>query len=418
MAKSSSKAPAKDPTPVKAAVPAKPAAAPAKAAVVAPKAAAVAPKAAVVAVAKAPRVAPKGGKAARVHRVAVLAGDGIGEEVVREGLKVLDAVAAIEGFLLERKVYPYGADHYLATKEAMPASALAEMGEMDAIFLGAIGDPRVETGFLERQIIWGVRQTFDLYVNLRPIRLYHEALCPLKDKKPADVDMVVVRENTEDAYAGLGGIHRKGTPHEVAIAEMIYTRQGVERVIRYAYDFCRKRNKKRRLTLVDKANAIRAQDIWTRTFAEVGKEYPEVEQDHAYIDAACMWMVKSPEWFDVVVTPNLFGDILTDIGAMIQGGLGIAASGNIHPGKVSMFEPIHGSAPKYRGQNSANPIAAIEAGRMMLEHLGEAKAGRRIEAAVRHVIETGRIRSLKAGAYKCDEVGDIIRDAVATGQGL
>ena len=359
-----------------------------------------------------------GGKAPRTHRIAVLPGDGIGEEVVREGLKVLDAVAEIDGFLVERKVYPYGADHYLATKEAMPAAALEEMGRMDAIFLGAIGDPRVETGFLERQIIWGVRQTFDLYVNLRPIRLYHEALCPLKDKKPADVDMVVVRENTEDAYAGLGGIHRKGTPHEVAIAEMIYTRQGVERVIRYAYELCKKRNKKRRLTLVDKANAIRAQDIWTRTFAEVGKEYPEVEQDHAYIDAACMWMVKSPEWFDTIVTPNLFGDILTDIGAMIQGGLGIAASGNIHPGKVSMFEPIHGSAPKYRGQNSANPIAAIEAARMMLEHLGEAKAGKRIEAAVRHVIETGRIRSLKAGAYKCDEVGDIIRDAVATGQGM
>lgn len=413
MAKSSSKAPAKDPTPVKAAATAKPAA-PAK---VEAAAKAVTPKAA-PAVAKAPKAASKGGKAPRTHHVAVLAGDGIGEEVVREGLKVLDAVAAIEGFSVERKVYPYGADHYLATKEAMPASALAEMADMDAIFLGAIGDPRVETGFLERQIIWGVRQTFDLYVNLRPIRLYHEALCPLKDKKPADVDMVVVRENTEDAYAGLGGIHRKGTPHEVAIAEMIYTRQGVERVIRYAYDLCKKRNKKRRLTLVDKANAIRAQDIWTRTFAEVGKEYPEIEQDHAYIDAACMWMVKSPEWFDTIVTPNLFGDILTDIGAMIQGGLGIAASGNIHPGKVSMFEPIHGSAPKYRGQNSANPIAAIEAARMMLEHLGEAKAGKRIEAAVRHVIETGRIRSLKAGAYKCDEVGDIIRDAVATGQGM
>jgi isocitrate/isopropylmalate dehydrogenase len=278
----------------------------------------------------------------------VLPGDGIGEEVIREGLKVLDAVAAIDGFTLERKFYPYGADHYLKTKEAMPASALEEMGRSDAIYMGAIGDPRIETGYLERQIIWGIRQTFDLFVNLRPIRLYHE-------------------------------------------------------------------NKKRRLTLVDKANAIRAQDIWTRTFAEVGKEYPEVEQDHAYIDAACMWMVKNPEWFDVVVTPNLFGDILTDIGAMIQGGLGIAASGNIHPGKVSMFEPIHGSAPKYRGQNSANPVAAIEAGRMMLEYLGEAKAGRRIEQAVRHCIETGKIASLKAGAYKCDQVGDMIRDAVVSG---
>ena len=365
--------------------------------------------------AKAPGKAASSATAKRTHRIAVLAGDGIGEEVIREGLKVLDAVAEQEGFVLQRKVYPYGADHYLATKETMPAAALAEMGTMEAIYMGAIGDPRIETGFLEREIIWGVRQTFDLYVNLRPIRLYHEDLCPLKGKKPADVDMVVCRENTEDAYAGLGGIHRKGTPHEVAIAEMIYTRQGVERVIRYAYDLCRKRAKKKRLTLVDKANAIRAQDIWTRTFAEVGAEYPDVQQDHAYIDAACMWMVKNPEWFDVIVTPNLFGDILTDIGAMVQGGLGIAASGNIHPGRVSMFEPIHGSAPKYRGKNSANPIAAIEAGRMMLEHLGEAKAAARIESAVRHVIESGRVTSLKAGAYKCDEVGSLVRDAALSG---
>jgi 3-isopropylmalate dehydrogenase len=338
----------------------------------------------------------------RRHRIAVLAGDGIGEEVIREGLKVLDAVAEREGFALDKTVYPYGADHYLATKEAIPPKAFEEMATMEAIYMGAIGDPRIETGFLERQIIWGVRQT---------IRLYHADLCPLKDKGPDDVDMVVCRENTEDAYAGLGGIHRKGTPYEVAIAEMIYTRQGVERVIRYAYELTRKRGKKKRLTLVDKANAIRAQDIWTRTFAEVGKEFPDVQQDHAYIDAACMWMVKNPEWFDVVVTPNLFGDILTDIGAMIQGGLGIAASGNIHPGKVSMFEPIHGSAPKYRGQNSANPIAAIEAGRMMLEHVGEAAGAARIETAVRRVIESGRIKTLKAGAYKCDEVGDLIRDA-------
>jgi len=385
---------------------------PAKAPAPKPAPVAVAPKAAEAkpAVAKA-----KSPKAPRVHRIAVLPGDGIGEEVVREGMKVLEAVSAIEGVKLDCKTYPYGADHYLATKEAMPAAALEEMGKTEAIFMGAIGDPRIETGYLERQIIWGVRQTFDLFVNLRPIRLYHEDLCPLKGKKPADIDMVVVRENTEDAYAGLGGIHRKGTPHEVAIAEMIYTRQGVERVIRYAYELCSKRNKRKRLTLVDKANAIRAQDIWTRTFAEVGKEFPDVEQDHAYIDAACMWMVKNPEWFDVVVTPNLFGDILTDIGAMIQGGLGIAASGNIHPGKVSMFEPIHGSAPKYRGQNSANPVAAIEAGRMMLDHIGEAKGARRIENAVRHCIETGKIASLKAGAYKCDEVGDMIRDAVIRG---
>ena len=357
-------------------------------------------------------------KALRKHVIAVLPGDGIGEEVVREGLRALDAAAALEGFTVERKVYPYGADHYLATKEAMPAAALAEMGKTEAIFMGAIGDPRVETGFLERAIIWGVRQTFDLYVNLRPIRLYSEALCPLKGKKPADIDMVVVRENTEDAYAGLGGIHRKGTPHEVAIAEMIYTRNGVERVIRYAFDAARKRNKKKRLTLVDKANAIRAQDIWTRTFEEVGAEYPDIERDHAYIDAACMWMVKNPEWFDVVVCPNLFGDILTDLGAMIQGGLGIAASGNIHPGKVSMFEPIHGSAPKYRGQNSACPVAAIEAARMMLDHIGEPKAAARIGGAVRTLLESGRIKSLKAGVHATDELGDMVVQAIEASAGV
>jgi 3-isopropylmalate dehydrogenase len=353
----------------------------------------------------------------RRHPIAVLPGDGIGEEVVAQGLRVLDAVSAREGFKIERKVYPYGADHYLKTGEALPAAALEEMGRTEAILLGAIGDPRIETGLLERAIIWGVRQTFDLYVNLRPIRLYAADLCPLKNKQPADIDMIVVRENTEDAYAGLGGIHRKGTPHEVAIAEMIYTRNGVERVIRYAFQLAARRNKggAPKVTLVDKANAIRAQDIWTRVFAEVAKEYPRVATDHAYIDAACMWMVKNPEWFDVVVTPNLFGDILTDLGAMVQGGMGIAASGNIHPGRISMFEPIHGSAPKYRGQNSANPLATIEAVRMLLEHVGESAGAKRIGDAVRTTLESGRIKSLSAGAYKTDEIGDIILDAIAKG---
>jgi 3-isopropylmalate dehydrogenase len=356
----------------------------------------------------------------RRHSIAVLPGDGIGEEVVKQGLRVLDAVAGLEGFQIDRAVYPYGADHYLATGETLPEKAFQEMAKAEAIFLGAIGDPRVETGFLERHIIWGVRQRFDLFVNLRPIKLYHESLCPLKGKKPEDVDLIVVRENTEDAYAGLGGIHRKGTPHEVAIAEMIYTRDGVERVIRYAFDLAKRRNKlgRPKVTLVDKANAIRAQDIWTRTFAEVAAGFPGVETDHAYIDAACMWLVKNPEWFDVVVTPNLFGDILTDLGAMIQGGMGIAASGNIHPGQVSMFEPIHGSAPKYRGKNTANPLAAIEAGRMLLDHIGEAKAARRVGAAVRHVLETGRIRSVSAGTHKTDEVGDIVLEALGQGVGV
>ena len=350
----------------------------------------------------------------RTHQIAVLAGDGIGEEVVREGLRVLDAVAATEGFEVRRTTYPYGADHYLATGEDMPAAALEEMGRMEAILLGAIGDPRVETGFLERKIIWGVRQHFDLYVNLRPVKLYSADLCPLKDKGPDDVDLIVVRENTEDAYAGLGGIHRIGTPHEVAVAEMIYTRNGVERVVRYAFDLAQRRNKggAPKVTLVDKSNAIRAQDIWTRVFAEVASEYPGVATDHAYIDAACMWMVKNPEWFDVVVTPNLFGDIITDLGAMVQGGMGIAASGNIHPGRVSMFEPIHGSAPKYRGQNKANPIATIEAVRMLLEHIGEPAAAGRIQRAIQHVLETGKVKSLGAGAHSTTEFGDIVLGAL------
>ncbi len=350
----------------------------------------------------------------RRHEIAVLPGDGIGEEVVAQALRVMDAALEGEDVRVERTVYPHGADHYLATGEAMPASVLEEMGTKEAILLGAIGDPRVETGLLERAIIWGVRQRFDLYVNLRPIKLYAEHLCPLKGKTPDDVDMVVIRENTEDAYAGLGGILREGTPYEVATAVMIYTRNGVERVIRYAFETAAARNKNGapKVTLVDKANAIRAQDIWTRVFAEVASEYPKVETDHAYIDAACMWMVKNPEWFDVVVTPNLFGDILTDLGAMVQGGMGIAASGNIHPGRVSMFEPIHGSAPKYRGQNCANPIATIEAARMLLDHLGETTAAGRIGRAVRRVLETGKIRSLSAGVHKTDEVGDIVLAAI------
>jgi 3-isopropylmalate dehydrogenase len=353
----------------------------------------------------------------RRHEIAVLPGDGIGEEVVREGLRVLDAVAEMEAFEVERTTYPYGADHYLATGEDMPEEAFREIATKEALLLGAIGDPRVETGFLERKIIWGVRQTFDLYVNLRPIKLYSSDLCPLKDKKPEDVDLIVVRENTEDAYAGLGGIHRIGTPYEVAVAEMIYTRDGVERVVRYAFELAARRAKNGapQVTLVDKANAIRAQDIWTRCFAEVASEYPGVKTDHAYIDAACMWMVKNPEWFDVVVTPNLFGDILTDLGAMVQGGMGIAASGNIHPGKVSMFEPIHGSAPKYRGQNKANPLATIEAVRMMLDHIGEPTAAARIGQAVRQVLQSGRIRSLSAGVHATDEIGSMVLEALDAG---
>ena len=343
-----------------------------------------------------------------MHDIAVIAGDGIGPEVVREGLKVLDAAAEVHGFRTRVEHMPYGADHYLKTRETFPDSALRASHDFGAVFLGAIGDPRVETGLLERAIISGLRFGLDLYVNLRPVRLYDARFCPLKDRGPEHLDFVVVRENTEDANAGLGGILKRGTENEVAVQEMIYTRAGCERVIRYAYDLCRRRGKHNRLTLVDKANAIRAQDIWTRTFAEVGLEYDGIRQDHAYVDAACMWMVKNPEWFDVIVTTNLFGDIITDLGAQLVGGMGIAASGNIHPGRVSMFEPIHGSAPKYAGKNSANPLAAICAVGMMLDHLGEAEAARAVEGAVRTLLTSGRVVSLSAGALPTSVLGDMV----------
>ncbi len=340
--------------------------------------------------------------------IAVIPGDGIGDEVTREALKVLRASAETFGFDYATKIYPFGADHYLKTKETMPESVFSEFRQMSAVYLGAIGDPRVETGLLEHAIIAGVRFKLDLYINLRPVKLYHERLCPLKDKKPADVDMVFVRENTEDAYTRIGGIFKQGTPDEVAMATMIYTRKGCERAIRYAFETAKKRGKQRKVMLIDKANAVRAQDIWTRTFAEVAKEYPDIATDHAYIDAACMWMLKNPEWFDVAVTPNMFGDIITDIGAMLQGGLGIAASGNLHPGQVSMFEPIHGSAPKYRGKNQANPIAAIMAASMMLDYLGQPKAAAAIERAVEQNIVSGKIPSLGAGVVPTDALGDMI----------
>ena len=347
----------------------------------------------------------------RQYRIGVVGGDGVGPEVVAEGVKVLEAVAARNGFTYELINYPWSTDHYFETGITMPESILEEYKTLDAIYLGALGDPRVEPGFIEKPIIMGMRWGLDLYVNLRPIKLLAEEFCPLKGKKPEDIDMVIVRENTEDAYTGLGGILKKGTPDEVAIAEMVFTRKGCERVIRYAFDLARKRNKKKKVTLIDKANAIRAMDLWTRTFEEVGQEYPDIEREHAYIDAACMWMVKNPEWFDVAVTSNLFGDIITDVGAMIQGGLGIAASGNIHPGQVSMFEPIHGSAPKYRGKNVANPMAAIAAVGMLLDHIGESEASRQIDAALQQALTSGKVPSLGADSgLSTTQVGEFVRE--------
>jgi 3-isopropylmalate dehydrogenase len=342
------------------------------------------------------------------YDIAVIGGDGIGPEVVREGLKVLGVVSERAGFDVRLHRYPHGSEHYLASGELFPDSILDEIRGMHAVLLGAIGDPRVEVGLVERAVIGGLRWKLDMYVNLRPIRLYAEHLCPLKDKRPEDLNLVCVRENTEDVYVGIGGFFKQGTPDEVALAEMIVTRKGCERAIRYAFELARKRPR-RQLHLVDKANAIRAHDLWRRTFAIVASEYPDVKADAVYVDAACMWLVKNPEWFDVIVTTNMFGDILTDLGAMLQGGLGIAASGNIHPGRVSMFEPIHGSAPKYAGKNVANPTATVAAVQMMLEFLGETAAAQAVEEAIRRALVDKHLPSLGADSgLKTSEIGDLL----------
>jgi 3-isopropylmalate dehydrogenase len=349
------------------------------------------------------------------YDIAVIAGDGIGPEVVREGLRVLDRVAVLEGFTADLTRYPFGAEHYLKTKEIFPDGAFEEIRNRQAILLGAIGDPRIEVGLLEFGIIAKLRFELDLFVNLRPVRLYAEHLCPLKDVGPEQVNFVVVRENTEDAYAGMRGFFKKGTPDEVATQEIIFTRKGVERVLRYAFELARARGGRRKLTLIDKANAIRAMDLWTRAFAEVGAEYPDVERDHQYIDAACMYVVRNPEQYDTVVTSNMFGDIFTDLSAMIQGGLGVAASGNIHPGRVSLFEPIHGSAPKYAGRNVANPVATVMAIAMMLDYLGEKRGARRIEDAVATLLRTRRLPSLGTDSgLSTTQVGDLVLDALET----
>ncbi len=342
------------------------------------------------------------------YDIAVIAGDGIGPEVTREAMKVLDAAAEVYGFRTKKTYYPFGTEHWLKTNEIFPETAFSEVKDKRAIYLGAIGDPRAPVGMIEYGIIAKLRFELDLYVNLRPVRCYDERLCPLKGKGPAEVDMVFVRENTEGAYSGTYGYAHKGLPIEVATQVMVYTRAATERVIRYAFELARTRNKKKTVTMIDKANALRAQDLWTRVFAEVAKEYPDIKTEHAYIDAACMWMVKNPEWFDVAVTPNLFGDIITDLGAMIQGGMGIAASGNIHPGKVSLFEPIHGSAPKYAGKNVACPVAAILAAGMMCDYLGQKKAGAAIENIIVDLVRSKRIVGVNTGDHPTDAIGEMV----------
>ncbi len=344
------------------------------------------------------------------YSIAVIPGDGTGPEVIAEGIKVLNVASKKFRFKVNLKYYDYGGKRYLKTGEVLPENAVSELRKYDAVYLGAIGHPDVKPGILEKGILLRLRFELDQYINLRPVKLYPGVDCPLKDKKPEHIDFVVVRENTEGLYAGAGGVLKKGTPDEVAVQESINTRKGVERCIRYAFEYCRKRNKMKKLTLCGKTNVLTfAFDLWERTFYEVAKEYPDIKADYAHVDAITMWFVKNPEWFDVIVTDNMFGDIITDLGAMIQGGMGIAAGGNINPQGVSMFEPIGGSAPKYKGKNVINPLAAICAGGMMLEYLGEEKAGKAIENAVMEI--TGeKLKSLAAGkmGYSTTEVGDLV----------
>ncbi len=349
-----------------------------------------------------------------MYKIAVLPGDGTGLEQVNEGLKVLKAAEKKFGFKLETENYDLGGDRYLKSGEILPDSVLEELKTHDAIFLGAIGHPDVKPGILEKGLLLNLRFQLDLYVNLRPVKLFPGVTTPLKDKGPEDIDFVVVRENTEGLYAGAGGFLRKGTPQEVAVQESVNTRFGVERCLRYAFEYCRDKRERKKLTLCGKTNVLTyAFDLWERAFHEVGIEFPGVELDYAHVDAISMWMVKNPEWFDVIVTDNLFGDIITDLGAMIQGGMGIAAGGNIHPGRVSMFEPIGGSAPKYTGKGVINPLASICSGAMMLDHLGESEAAERIEAVVAEVCSV-KLKSLNAGqmGYSTSEVGDLVAEAL------
>ena len=345
-----------------------------------------------------------------MYKIAVIPGDGTGPEVVAEGLKTLKAAAEKFKFKYRLEHYDLGGERYLRTKETLPDAVLNELKGMDAIYLGAIGHPSVKPGILEKEILLRIRFELDQYINLRPVKLYPGVETPLKDKKPADIDFVVVRENTESAYTGMGGVLKKGTPDEVAVQEAVHTRKGVERCIRFAFEYCRKRNRKNKVTLCGKTNVLTyAFDLWERVFHEVAKEFGGIETSYAHVDAVCMWMVKNPEWFDVIVTDNLFGDIITDLAAMIQGGLGIAAGGNINPKGVSMFEPMGGSAPKYTGKGAVSPLAAISACQMMLEHLGEEEASRKIEEAIMKVARND-VKSLNAGkmGLTTSEVGDLV----------
>ncbi|HMD17872.1 MAG TPA: 3-isopropylmalate dehydrogenase [Terriglobales bacterium] len=349
-------------------------------------------------------------------RIAVIPGDGIGKEVIPQAVKVMEAAGAA----VEITLFDWGADRYLADKITVPPDGFAMLArDFDAILVGAFGDPRVPSNIHAKEILLGMRCKMDLYANVRPVRLLDASLCPLKGIEPKDLDFVVIRENTEGVYGDLGGIFKQGTPDEVAIQEDINTRKGVERVIRYAFEFCATNQKidgspRRRLLMCDKSNAMtHAGGLWQRVFKEVAAEYSHIETQHMYVDALCVQMVRDPRGFDVIVTNNMFGDITTDLAAGLQGGLGMAASGNLHPGHTSMFEPVHGSAPPIAGKDIANPFGAILTAVMMLAHLGMAGEAQKIEAAVLEAVQQkrttvdigGTLGTREAGAWVAELIG-------------
>jgi 3-isopropylmalate dehydrogenase len=351
-----------------------------------------------------------------ILRVAVIGGDGTGPEVAAEGVKVLKAAAALEGIKVELKDFDFGGERYLRTGEILPPAAFDELRTFPAILLGAVGHPDVAPGILEKGLLLELRFRFDQYINLRPVKLFPGVETPLAGKGPKDIDFVVVRENTEDMYVGMGGFLKKNTPDEVAMQTAVYTRKGCERCIRWAFNYTRKRNQKKRLTLVAKTNVLTyGHDLWWRTFQDVAKEFPDIETDYNHVDACCMWMIKNPEHYDVIVTTNMFGDIITDLAGILQGGMGVAAGGNINPepGGTSMFEPMGGSAPKYTGTGKINPIAAISATAMLLEHVGQEKAAARVSKAIQTVTGT-KMKSQAAGrmGYTTSQVGDLVCEAL------
>ncbi|HEX8719625.1 MAG TPA: 3-isopropylmalate dehydrogenase [Pyrinomonadaceae bacterium] len=352
-----------------------------------------------------------------VKRVAVVPGDGIGPEVTREAVRLLEALGETHGVRLELRHFDWGADKFLSEGVGLPEGALDMLArEFDAILSGAFGDPRVPSNQHAEDILLGMRRGLDLYINLRPVRLLHERLTPLRGRAAGEIDFVVFRENTEGAYTGAGGFLKKGTPDEIATQEEYNTRKGVERIIRAAFEYARARGR-RRVTMCDKSNVQRfGGDLWQRVFREVSAGFPDVEANHQYADATAMFMVLNPAQYDVVVTNNLFGDILTDLGAALQGGLGLAASGNIHPGRVSLFEPVHGSAPPLAGRNEANPAGAILSAALMLEYLGHTEAASAVEGAVRGCVAAGETTRDLGGALTTAEAGERIIRRVMSGE--